>query len=95
MECQSEMNRLELSHQKNNCVSQEDICTAERLEMKRGRSIWHGARTNERMSEMKKTNVVATGIFALLVIAAIAVWAAAMIVAPAALVKFCWLYLVA
>ena len=54
------------------------------------------------MSEMKKTNVVATGIFALLVIAAIAVWAAAiavwaaaMIVAPAALVKFCWLYLVA
>lgn len=70
--------------------------------MKRGRSIWHGARTNERMSEMKKTNVVATGIFALLVIAAIAVWAAAiavwaaaMIVAPAALVKFCWLYLVA
>ena len=47
------------------------------------------------MSEMKKTNVVATGIFALLVITAIAVWAAAMIVAPAALVKFCWLYLVA
>lgn len=47
------------------------------------------------MSEMKKTNVVATGIFALLVIAAIAVWAAATIVAPAALVKFCWLYLVA
>lgn len=44
---------------------------------------------------MKKTNMAATGIFALLVIAAIAVWAAVMIVAPAALVKFCWLYLVA
>ena len=63
--------------------------------MKRGRNIWHGAKTNERMSEMKKTNMAATGIFALLVIAAIAVWAAVMIVAPAALVKFCWLYLVA
>lgn len=44
---------------------------------------------------MKKTNMVATGIFALLVIAAIAEWAAVMIVATAALVEFCWLYLVA
>lgn len=42
---------------------------------------------------MKIGKIEATGIFAALVIAAAVLWLVADVLVPAALVKFCWMYL--
>ena len=43
--------------------------------------------------KVKIGKIEATGIFAALVIAAAVLWLVAAVLVPAALVKFCWLYL--
>lgn len=42
---------------------------------------------------MKGEKMEVTGIFAVLAIAAVILWFVAAVLVPAALVKFCWLYL--
>lgn len=43
--------------------------------------------------KVKNGKTEATGIFAVLAIAAVVLWLVAAVLVPAALVKFCWLYL--
>jgi hypothetical protein len=43
--------------------------------------------------KVKIGKIEATGIFAVLVIAAAVLWLVAGVLVPAALVKFCWMYL--